>query len=72
MRSFKPALLLACLAATAATAVPAALATPVDVSFVNSPGFSDAGSAGWERDANLLSLATCRRWARATCRPIRC
>ena len=60
MRSFKPALLLACLAATAATAVTAvssALATPVDVSFVNPPGFSDAGIAGWERDANLLSLA---------------
>ena len=54
MRSFKSTLLLACLAATAASA---ALAKPVDVSFVNPPGFSDAGSTAWERDANLLALA---------------
>ena len=60
MRSFKSTLLLACLAATAATAataVSAALATPVEVSFVNPPGFSDAGSTVWERDANLRALA---------------
>ena len=54
MRLFKPALLLSCLAASA---VSAALATPVDVSFVNPPGFADAGSTAWERDANLRTLA---------------
>ena len=52
MRFFKPALMLACLAATAA-----AVATPVEVSFVNPPGFSDAGSTPWEREANLRGLA---------------
>ena len=55
MRFFKPALMLACLAATAATAATAAAAA-VEVSFVNPPGFSDAGSTVWEREANLRAL----------------
>ena len=53
MRFFKPTLMLACLAATAATAAAAPL---VEVSFVNPPGFSDAGSTVWEREANLRAL----------------
>ncbi len=52
MRFFKPALILVSLATTAATAA----ATPVEVSFVNPPGFSDAGSTVWEREANLRAL----------------
>lgn len=53
MRSFKPALIFAFLATAAATA---AVATPVEVSYVNPPGFSDAGSTVWEREANLRAL----------------
>ena len=59
MRLFKPALMLVCLAATAATVAAAATpatTTAVEVSFVNPPGFSDAGSTVWEREANLRAL----------------
>ena len=54
MRLDSRALLLSCITATVAST---AAAGTVTVSFVNAPGFSDAGSTPWEEKSNLHALA---------------
>lgn len=52
MRPSTPLLFLACLAAGAS----AALAGTVDVRFVNSRLYADAGNTAWEEEANLQAI----------------
>jgi hypothetical protein len=53
MRLYTPAFLVSCITLAAASV---ASAGTVTVSFADSPGFSDAGSTPWDKEANLRAL----------------